>query len=276
MCGRYALSADRDALALEFEVDAVTETTLPPRWNIAPTSDIYIVKPRVEDGTVVRELVVARWGLVPPWAEDSAIGARMVNARSETAAEKPSFRRAFAQRPCLIPAHGWYEWQQVRTAPGKLVKQPYFMRSSQSAHAAFAGLYEWWRPKGADPDAPALLTAALLTADAVGNAAQVHDRMPVLLDRSLWAAWLDPMSTARAEVLRAAVASLPRMAVVVHPVSTAVNNARTEGPDLILEHAAVGVPDSEGSLVPAADPPTTGAGSIAGSDGGDRRPDTLF
>lgn len=232
MCGRYALSADRDALALEFEVDAVTDTHLPPRWNIAPTSDIYIVKARPEGPQTVRELVVARWGLVPSWAKDESIGSRLANARAETVAEKPAFRRAFRERRCLVVCDGWYEWLPVApTVPGSRVKkQPYVMTVQGRPHAAFAGLYEWWRPPGSDPEQPALLTANLLTTDAVGAAAQVHDRMPVVLDRDLWAAWLDPAGAAAApDVLAHAIAALPEQPVLVRPVSPEVNSVRNEG-----------------------------------------------
>ena len=244
MCGRYALSADRDALALEFEVDAMSETQLPARWNIAPTSDIYIITERLTSGIRQREMVVARWGLVPSWATDPSIGARMINARSETVASKPAFRRAFAQRRCLIPADGWYEWQQVRTAGGKPVKQPYFLRGADGHMAAFAGVYEWWRAPGAGDDAAPLLTAALLTTDAVGAAAAVHNRMPVLLQRQMWPGWLDLSATpdSAAHVMAEAVAALPSVAVSTHSVSTAVNNARVEGAALIEPSPAVGDP----------------------------------
>lgn len=246
MCGRYALSADRDALALEFEADAVSQTQLPARWNIAPTSDIYIVTEHLENARPQRELVVARWGLVPSWAEDPSIGARMINARCETVASKPAFRRAFAQRRCLIPADGWYEWQPVITAQGKPAKQPYYLQRRDMPIAAFAGVYEWWRPPGASADTEPLMTAALLTTDAVGRAADVHDRMPVLLDRSRWKVWLDPTAPAAAasDVLAEAVAALSRVNLAADSVSTAVNNARVEGAALITPTPPVGPPIS--------------------------------
>lgn len=241
MCGRYALSADRDALALEFEVDAVSDTRLPARWNISPTSDIYIVTEQPENEGLRREMVVARWGLVPPWADDPSIGARMINARSETVASKPAFRRAFARRRCLIPADGWYEWQEVRTSGGKPVKQPYYLSRADGGRAAFAGVYEWWRPPGAAEDAAALLTAALLTTDAVGPAARVHNRMPVLLQSPMWHDWLDPMATSESviRVLAEAVAALPGTAIATRSVAVAVNNARTEGPALVEPAPAI-------------------------------------
>ena len=234
MCGRYALSADRDALALEFEVDAVTTSQLPPRWNIAPTSDVYIVKERVADGVVTRELVVARWGLVPSWAQDASNGAKLANARSETVAVKPSFRSAFAQRRCLLPADGWYEWMPVAVHNGKMRKQPYYF--SVDGVAAFAAIYEWWRPRDATADVEPLLTASLLTTEAVGPAADIHARMPVLLPQRLWSAWLDPLtSQPSTEVVSSAVAALPTADVRIRAVSMAVNQVRNDGPHL-LDH----------------------------------------
>lgn len=232
MCGRYALSADKDALALEFEVDATTEVQLPPRWNIAPTSDIYIVRERQEGMERVRELVVARWGLIPAWAKEESIGARMANARAETVAEKPAFRSAFAKRRCLVLCDGWYEWLPAQPAAtgARQPKQPYLMTVAGRPHAAFAGLYEWWRAPGTDPDAPALLTANLLTTDAVGVAAKVHDRMPVVLDQHAWAAWLNPEGGSGAPtVLARAIADLPAQPVTIRPVTTDVNSVRNDG-----------------------------------------------
>ena len=263
MCGRYALTADRDALALEFEVDAVTDTQLPARWNIAPTSDIYIVKTRPDGAQGVRELVVARWGLVPSWAKDETIGSRLANARAETVADKPAFRRAFRERRCLVVCDGWYEWMPTSGAGARPRKQPYVMTVQGRPHAAFAGLYEWWRPPGADPEQPALLTANLLTTDAVGAAAQVHDRMPVVLDQDLWAAWLDPAGAAAApQVLAHAIAVLPEQPVVVRPISPDVNSVRNEGAYLWQEFQLSNAPAGPGAA-PAADGAADGAASGA-------------
>lgn len=232
MCGRYALTADKDALALEFEVDATTDVQLPPRWNIAPTSDIYIVRERQEGGQRVRELVVARWGLIPAWAKEESIGARLANARAETVAEKPAFRGSFAKRRCLVLCDGWYEWLPAQPARAgvRQPKQPYLMTVTGRQHVAFAGLYEWWREPGTPADAPALLTANLITTDAVGVAAQVHDRMPVLLDHHAWQAWLNPQGGADAPaVLSRAISDLPEQPVAIRPVTTDVNSVRNDG-----------------------------------------------
>jgi putative SOS response-associated peptidase YedK len=232
VCGRYALTADLDALALEFEVDASTDVQLPARWNIAPTSDIYIVREREAQSTKVRELLVARWGLIPSWAKDPSIGSRLANARAETVAEKPAFRSAFKDRRCLVLCDGWYEWLLAQTPVSgrRPPKQPYLMKVDGRPHAAFAGLYEWWRAPGADPDEPALLTANLLTTDAVGPAADVHDRMPVILDSNQWARWLDPAAgEAAPEVLAQAIQTLPQQPVTVRPVTPDVNSVRNDG-----------------------------------------------
>lgn len=258
MCGRYALTADKDALALEFEVDAVTDVQLPPRWNIAPTSDIYIVRECLDNASEVRELVVARWGLVPAWAKDESMGARLANARAETVAEKPAFRSAFKQRRCLVMCDGWYEWLPVQpsTTRGRVSKQPYLMTLAGQPHAAFAGLYEWWRPPGADPSGPALLTANLLTTDAVGVAANVHDRMPVLLSQHMWSDWLDPDGGARASaVLSSAIAQLPEQPVEIRPVTPELNSVRNDGAYLWGEFSpevhGTRTDDSQGQSPPA-------------------------
>ena len=232
MCGRYALTADRDALALEFEVDATTDVQLPPRWNVAPTSNIYIVRERLDGDSKIRELVVARWGLIPSWAKDESMGSRLANARAETVAEKPAFRSAFRDRRCLVVCDGWYEWLPALppVAGKRAPKQPYVMTVAGRPHAAFAGLYEWWRPPGAAAEDAPLLTANLLTTDAVGAAARVHDRMPVILGPDDWQRWLDPAGAATApQVLADAIAALPGLPVTTRPVSPAVNSVRNDG-----------------------------------------------
>ena len=248
-------------------MDATTDTQLPARWNIAPTSDIYIVKARPEGLQNVRELVVARWGLIPSWAKDESIGSRLANARAETVAEKPAFRRAFRERRCLVVCDGWYEWLPVVGAGARPRKQPYVMTVEGRPLAAFAGLYEWWRAPGVDPEQPALLTANLLTTDAVGAAAQVHDRMPVVLDRDLWEAWLDPAGAASAtEVLARAIAALPAQPVVVRPVSPDVNSVRNEGEGLWAEFQPPALPADPG-----------GSAAVGGtSPGGQSGQDLLF
>ncbi|MEY5144911.1 MAG: hypothetical protein RL745_278 [Actinomycetota bacterium] len=238
MCGRYAAGKERDALALEFEVDAATNRMLPPRWNIAPTAPIYIVKDEQSALQRIRHLDVAMWGLVPRWAADMSIGAKMANARCETVATKPSFRAAFARQRCLIPVDGWYEWAAAdMSVPARIrpPKQPYYFRAGtdRSVSAALAGIYEWWRDPS-QPDAPPLLSAAIITTDAYGHLADVHSRTPVIVGRDQWDAWLDPDPAAPAPaVLESVLNCLQSIPVVIHPVSTRVNSARSDDEGMI-------------------------------------------
>jgi putative SOS response-associated peptidase YedK len=240
MCGRYASIKAPADLADEFRAVDATEG-VEPDYNVAPTKNIVAVverHPRDEEGnrdsdTVERSLRVVKWGLVPSWAKDVKGGARMINARSESAAEKPAFRKAVNSRRCLIPADGWYEWQR-----GEDHKQPYFTHYADGRSLALAGLWEYWKPKD-DPDneyPDGLVTAAVLTTAAVGPLRQVHDRMPLVLPASAWDAWLDPDADAAAEAVAALLA--PPSAELVaslelRPVSPLVNNVRNNGPQLL-------------------------------------------
>src|SRR5215210_1183079 len=173
MCGRYASTRSPEDLVQLFQVaDWRSEDALAPNWNIAPTNDVWAVLergPREKDDaeSVERELRPLRWGLVPSWAKDLKIGARMINARVETVHEKPAYRRAFARRRCLLPADGFYEWEQAKDpATGKVRKQPYFIHPQDEQVMALAGLYEYWRnPEIRQDDDPAawLMTCAILT-----------------------------------------------------------------------------------------------------------------
>lgn len=214
MCGRYSLARPARLDPKAFGVEAFPD--LPPRYNIAPTQDVLAVLEH--DATRSAELL--RWGLVPGWAKDPAVGARMANARAETVAEKPSFRNAFRSRRCLVPADGFYEWQVV---PGAKRKQPHRIRMADDEPFAFAGLWESWRPaaKSAD-EAAALRSCALLTTAPNALMRPIHDRMPVIVAPDDYDAWLDP-ATPPADVL-ALLRSFPAERMVAHPVSTAVNS----------------------------------------------------
>jgi putative SOS response-associated peptidase YedK len=150
-------------LLAEFDAGLEEEVHLPPSWNVAPTDDVPIVLERLIDGGQVRQLHVARWGLVPSWAKDPGVGARMINARSETVLEKPAFRKAMKSRRCAVPADGYYEWKQ---GAGK-AKQPYYVHPGNSAGLVFAGLYEWWKDpsKGEGEPGGWVLSTSILTAD---------------------------------------------------------------------------------------------------------------
>lgn len=174
MCGRYTLRASADTLAEQFGLTSEGET-ISRRFNVAPMSEVAAVVE--EDGS--RTLEHLRWGLVPSWADDPGVGARMINARSETAHEKPSFRKAFRERRCLLPADGFYEW--LRTEDGK---QPYHFRMKDGRPFAFAGLWETWKGGG-------LRTCAILTTSANSVVGEIHDRMPVILSPEDYDLWLD-------------------------------------------------------------------------------------
>ncbi|HEX9035124.1 MAG TPA: SOS response-associated peptidase [Streptosporangiaceae bacterium] len=243
MCGRYASARSRIELLEEFAVqsDRVDEP-LRPDYNVAPTKPVYAVMTRQEkDGdnaaaagvTAVRELRVVRWGLVPSWAKDISIGSRMINARAETVSEKPAFRSAFARRRCLLPADGYYEWQPP-PAGTKGPKQPYFICRADHGPVAFAGLYELWRDRSVPKDDPVgwLWTATIITTTAPDELGEIHDRMPMVIDRASWADWLDPRNTDAGDV-RALLAPAMASGLISYPVSVAVNSVRNNGPELI-------------------------------------------
>ena len=243
MCGRYASSRRPQDLVEEFELDekAVQETVvqpLAPDFNVAPTKEVYAVLARERDE---RQLRVLRWGLVPFWAKDPAIGNRMINARMETVTEKPAFRQAFAKRRCLLPADGYYEWYPTdqRTAAGKPLKQPFFIHPRDGSVLAMAGLYEIWRDPTRDDDDPLRFrwTCTVLTTSAEDDLGHIHDRMPLLVERERYAAWLDPGATAPEELRSLLVPAAPGR-LEAYPVSTQVNNVRNNGPDLVVPLAA--------------------------------------
>jgi putative SOS response-associated peptidase YedK len=182
-------------------------------------------------GRTVRSIRVMRWGLVPHWAKDPKIGSRLINARAESAASKPSFRDAVARRRCLLPADGWYEWQRgAGTALRGGRKQPFFITPADGSGLALAGLWSTWR--GPDAAIPPLVTCTVLTTDAVGPLAEIHDRMPLILPAQAWQAWLDPDSHDPSELLAPPPEQLVH-ALELRPVSTAVNNVRRDGPELV-------------------------------------------
>lgn len=223
MCGRFAASASTEHLVSTFAIDQVDEA-VPPTWNAAPTDPVPAVVDRAEDEAVVRRLVAPRWGLVPAWAKDDRGAARLINARVETAASKPSFRRAFAARRCLVPADGYYEWYPQ---PGG--KQPYFLRPTSGGLLAMAGLYEFWRHPAT---AAWLLTCTILTTTAADSVGHIHDRMPVGVHPDAWADWLDPRLTDSDAVLALLRLDQPPL-LEAYPVSSLVGNVRNDGPELV-------------------------------------------
>ena len=236
MCGRFANGRGSTELADVFEAEPDEAAQgLAPAWNVAPTDPVAaVLSRRRRDGSgrpagePQRRLTVLRWGLVPSWAKDRKGAARLINARLETVAEKPSFRRAFAARRCLLPADGYYEW--TMPADGGR-KQPWFVRPPDGSVLALAGLYEIWRDP-ADPESPYLWTSTVITTEAVDEAGRVHDRMPMLVEPEGWAPWLDP-DLSDPEVLRALLVPAAPGRLEAVPVSRAVNAVRSDGPELV-------------------------------------------
>jgi putative SOS response-associated peptidase YedK len=241
MCGRYASSRRPEDLVEEFEVvEPRIEAPLLADYNVAPTKEVYAVMERpsrsveaADDVPPERQLRVLTWGLVPSWAKDPSIGNRMINARMETVAEKPAYKRAFAVRRCLLPADGYFEWYPTsRTdAKGKPVKQPFFIRPRDGGVLAMAGLYEIWRDSARADDDPSRFrwTCTVLTTDAEDELGRIHDRMPLMVERDRWDQWLDPRVTGdRGLLVPAAPGRLE-----AYPVSTLVSNVRNNGPELL-------------------------------------------
>lgn len=222
MCGRYALILSGRALAEHFDLPTVP--TLGPRYNIAPTQSVPIVR---AGSAEPREWCEVRWGLIPFWAKDASIGARMINARSETAAEKPAFRQAVRRRRCLIPASGFYEWSRRGGA-----KQPFYIHLSDSRPLAFAGLWERWRPSESDP----VESCTILTTSPNPVVAELHDRMPVILPPERYDEWLSAAELA-SERLVTLLSAFPAEEMEAYPVSRHVNSPANDDPACIERHA---------------------------------------
>jgi putative SOS response-associated peptidase YedK len=221
MCGRYTLRSPGPLIARIFGLAA--DPGLAPRYNIAPSQAVAVV--RQADGE--RRLDMLRWGLVPSWARDPSMGNRMINARGETVHDKPAFRTAFRRRRCLVPADGFYEWQQQDHG-----KQPFYIRMREERPFAIAGLWEHWT----GPDGEPLETCTLITTAPNELLAPIHDRMPVILPPAAWTTWLDP-DNQDTELLRALLLPYPANDMTAYPVGRRVNNPRSDDPECI---AAVG------------------------------------
>jgi putative SOS response-associated peptidase YedK len=219
MCGRFALYSDPPTLARQFGAEAPAD--LRPRYNVAPTQTIPIVR-QVEEG---RQFALARWGLIPRWAKEMDTGYSTINARAETVATKPAFRSAFRYRRCLVPADGFYEWQAV---PGSRVKQPYFIGLRDQEPMALAGLWERWQ----SPQEDELESCSIIVTDANDLMRPIHDRMPVILDPADWNAWLNP-DAGDLDVLQDLLRPFPAEAMAARPVSTRVNSPRNDVPECL-------------------------------------------
>jgi putative SOS response-associated peptidase YedK len=224
MCGRYSLATPTPAdVRARFPVGESIE--IRRRYNVAPADDVLAVTVD-RDGNPRGELL--RWGLVPSWAERAEIGLKMINARAETAAERPAFRRAYDRYRCLIVADGFYEWQRVPSALAhRARKQPFHITSADEPLFAFAGLWSIWHAPGGGT----LRSCAILTTAANSTVAPLHDRMPVILPRDAEATWLDPGTPA--DALPELLVSLASERTSLRPVSAAVNDARYDGPECL-------------------------------------------
>ena len=228
MCGRFVSATPPDQVADYFGTEAA-EAVLEPSWNVAPTKDVYAV---LADGST-RHLDAFHWGLVPRWAKELKIGARMINARADTLATKNAYKPAFQKRRCLIPADGFYEWRKPPAdAPKKTPKQPFFIHRPDGAPYAFAGLWEVWR--GPDGEQEPLRSCTIITTDPNPVIATIHDRMPVILPPEAWDTWLYREQQDLDLLGRLLVPADPAL-TVLRPISTDVNNVRNDGPDLTEE-----------------------------------------
>lgn len=230
VCGRYVSAAERARISEQFDAIAHDPQPLAPDYNVAPSKQVYVIAERHEQ----RQLRTMTWGLIPSWAKDPKIGNRMINARLETAARKPSFRRAWAKRRAIIPADGYYEWytSDAVTASGKPRKQPFYIHPSDGTLLSMAGLYEIWRdPAIADEEAPGAFrwTCTILTTTATDDVGRIHDRAPLLVPADRVGEWLSPENEPPNDLL---VPAAPGV-LTAYPVSTAVNNVRNNDASLI-------------------------------------------
>ena len=220
MCGRFTLTNPRRLVEAGFGELAVADGEVPARFNIAPSQPVLVLPNREP-----RALDAFRWGLIPYWAKDERIGAKLINARAETVSEKPAFRRAFAKRRCLVPADGFFEWEKKH---GRGKKTPIYIRRRDGQLFAFAGLWEVWRPKGRDP----VHSCTIITTEPNALVAPIHDRMPAMLLPEDYERWLDPdpqTDDGLTELLRPYPAEL----LEAYAVDPQVNSPQLDAPECI-------------------------------------------
>ena len=237
MCGRFAVTTDPALLAEK--IQAIDEATSAQKdanganYNVAPTTTIStVVKRHTEpDDEATRRVRSMRWGLVPAWAKTSddggpdTKGPLLINARAEKVTTSPAFRNSAKNKRCLVPMDGWYEWKGQKGA-----KTPFYMYGGDGEMLFMAGLWSTWRPKDASKDAPPLLSCTIITTDAAGPLAEIHDRMPLTISRADWDRWLDPDAPIDEGLLRGH-GDLDR--IEIREVSRLVNSVRNNGPELI-------------------------------------------
>jgi putative SOS response-associated peptidase YedK len=220
MCGRFTLTLDTKQLRDAMPWLAIPEG-LQPRFNIAPTQPVAVVP---NDGK--SRLDFFSWGLIPSWAKDPQIGSRLINARAETLAEKPSFRSAYRRRRCLILTDGFYEWKQV---PGRKSKIPMYIRMQDGSPFAFAGLWENWQ----SPDGSEILSCTIITTQPNAAVQDIHNRMPVILPSENYGFWLTPDELAP-QKLDPLLKPYTNAEMTAYPVSTLVNSPANESPECIV------------------------------------------
>ena len=219
MCGRFALTADLDYLVERFQIAYPVEFDYAPRYNIAPSQDATVVI-KGQKGNKMGQL---RWGLIPSWAKDPSVGYKMINARSETAHEKASFKHSLKARRCLVIADSFYEWKRE----SKSNKQPHRIYLKSEEPFAFAGLWSVWEQNGSR-----LATCTILTTSANEMMCELHDRMPVILPKELEETWLNPQTDM--ETIKGLLQHYPADKMAHYPVSQAVNSPKNEGAELIM------------------------------------------
>lgn len=219
MCGRFTLRTPKERIKREFQLQG--EPSVEARYNISPSQNILAVRQNI-DG---REAAELKWGLIPSWSKDASIGSRLINARSETVLEKPSFREAFKKRRCIIPADGFYEWARIG---GK--KQPYYFRLRDEHLFGFAGLWDRWKRQ----DGEVIESCTILTTEANEILAPVHDRMPVILNPDTYDLWLNEDSR-NAESLKELLQPFPDSEMIGYAVSTQVNSPQAHGDSLVAQ-----------------------------------------
>ncbi|MCB9076773.1 MAG: SOS response-associated peptidase [Anaerolineaceae bacterium] len=225
MCGRYTLKATAQKLAEAFVDHANVPTDMPPRYNIAPSQPVAVIA-----NSERHQVEFFQWGLIPSWAKDPKIGNRMINARSETLAEKPSFRTAYRRRRCLVLADGFYEWRRNSDKS----KTPMYIQLEDQVPFAFAGLWEVWH----SPQDDTILSCTILTTEPNDLMTTIHNRMPVILPRDAYAQWLDP-NEQKPDQLQALLKPYPAEEMMAYPVSTVVNNPGHDVPECVQPVAEV-------------------------------------
>ncbi len=231
MCGRFTLASDAEALNQTF-FDFGEPMDLHPRYNISPTQDVAVIANMSTDAGESQEtgqVEFFHWGLIPSWAKDPKIGNRMINARSETLSEKPSFRNAYKRRRCLILADGYYEWKQI---PGDRSKQPVYIRLKSQKPFALAGLWEVWQADGMDEP---LRSCTIITCPPNAMLAEIHHRMPVILPQDAYAEWLAPNQQS-ADTLQPLLIPYSDEEMEAYPVSRFVNRPTNDSPECIAPY----------------------------------------